>query len=406
MAAQLLVHCATASPEQPLSTSGLPTVVSVEPASQDLPMPTARPTPPETSTMAAAVCLVGRDAVAKPKAMDCTHASTVLAEVQPWAVSPPEASGIANVSNSDALSQPVAPSQSQGGQPWVSPVEPVVVPQRAPATQPNWEAMLAALPGAPQFSDTPVRVTASPNISHSNARQWEVRPASGSQLYQLRIASLRAGQLYTHTSPQSYASQWHSPATSASYAQWQSLLAQEAAAMAQAQGNNRLTVIVGDSLALWLPVEALPHDRFWLNQSISGETTRQILGRLHYFDATRPDTIHLMAGINDLKNGATDTEVVGNMRQILTRLRQRHPQARVMVYGILPTRWENLPSDRIRRVNHQIANVASQQGATFVDLQPVFADAQGQLRRELTTDGLHLSPQGYRLWQAAIVGEE
>jgi hypothetical protein len=226
--------------------------------------------------MAEAACILGETAGDKPKGIDCAQASLVPVEGQPWAVGIPETSRIANLSAPEqfAIAQPVETPQNQGGQPWVSPVEPVVIPQRALATQLNWEATLAALPGAPQFSDTPVRVTASPNISRSNARQWEVRPASGSQLYQLRIASLRAGQLYTHTSPQSYASQWHSPATSASYAQWQSLLAQEAAAMAQAQGRNRLTVIVGDSLALWLPVR--------------GVATSPILAEPEYFRGKHP----------------------------------------------------------------------------------------------------------------------
>ncbi len=222
-------------------------------------------------------------------------------------------------------------------------------------------------------------------------------------MYQFRLASLRAGELYTRTSPQPYINQWRSAQTTPSHQDWQSLLQREATIMAQAQGTNRLTIVVGDSLALWLPAEALPRDRFWLNQSISGETTTHILRRLHYFANTRPDTIHVMAGINDLRQGATDAQVVSNVHQLLTRLRQQHPQAKIVLHSLLPTRLGRLPSDRIHRVNTYLAYLANQQGAIFVDLQPTFADAQGQLRRELTTDGLHLSHQGYDAWQAAIL---
>jgi len=185
---------------------------------------------------------------------------------------------------------------------------------------------------------------------------------------------------------------------------WKNLLAREAAVIAQSQGNNRLTILVGDSLSLWLPTEQLPQNRFWLNQSISGETMGQILTRLHYFQGTRPGEVHIMAGINDLKNGASDGEVIRNIQQMLVQLRQQHPQARLVIYSILPTRLVNLPSDRIRQINRYIAYVAAQQGADFADLQSTFSDHQGLLRRELTTDGLHLSQQGYDIWQSALVG--
>ena len=229
------------------------------------------------------------------------------------------------------------------------------------------------------------------------------RPSSGSQLYQQRWAALNSGALYTRLSPDSFYDKWAQATQSPTYEQWRNLLAQEAKAMEYGQGNNRLTVVVGDSLSLWLPPEWLSRDRFWLNQGISGDTTAGILRRLSAFDQTRPDTIHLMAGINDLKNGATNTEVVSNLRQIMGQLHQTHPQAKIIVYSILPTRVENMSSDRIRRLNRQIEQATQQEGITYFDLQPNFADAEGDLRLELTTDGIHLTPQGYRVWQLALL---
>jgi lysophospholipase L1-like esterase len=41
-----------------------------------------------------------------------------------------------------------------------------------------------------------------------------------------------------------------------------------------------------------------------------------------------------------------------------------------------------------------------------MDLHPQFADGDGMMRRDLTTDGIHLSPQGYELWQAALARSE
>ena len=229
------------------------------------------------------------------------------------------------------------------------------------------------------------------------------RPRNGSQLFQQRWAALQAGQIYTRISPGSFAEQWQAASTQPTHEQWQALLAQEARAIQAGQGQNALTIVLGDSLSLWLPPESLPRDRFWLNQGISGDTTAGILRRLHYFEGTRPTTIHLMAGINDLKQGASDADVFINLTRIVERLKQQHPYAEIVVHSMLPTRLPHLPSHRIHRINRSIARLAQQQGVTFLDLQPMFADATGNLKPELTSDGLHLNRQGYHLWQLEIL---
>jgi lysophospholipase L1-like esterase len=259
----------------------------------------------------------------------------------------------------------------------------------------------------PSYRPSPALLATEARLSHlgTAAPVWAsgLRPRNGGQLYRFRQASLAAGEMFTRAQPHRYVHQWQRETESPTRQQWQQLLTREATVMAAAQGQNRLTIILGDSLALWLPSEYLPRHQFWLNQSISGETTGHMLQRLHYFADTRPDTIHLMAGINDLRNGASDGDVVHNINQMLLQLRQQHPQARVVVHSILPTRLANLPRDRIAQLNQYLAYVANQRGAEFIDLQSTFADHQGQLRRELTTDGLHLSPSGYEVWQAAMV---
>ncbi|HEY9761114.1 MAG TPA: GDSL-type esterase/lipase family protein [Trichocoleus sp.] len=277
----------------------------------------------------------------------------------------------------------------------------------APPPRPPLAAQQIMRPNAqpstamPQFSRAVAAMRPSPT---ANGFWVTVRPRTGSQLYVQRRAALRAGKLYTRISPNEFADQWQMATERPTYQQWQDLLAQEAQSIAMGQGNNQLAIIVGDSLSLWLPPEWLSRDRFWLNQSISGETSAQILRRLPNFAATRPNTIHVMAGVNDLKQGASDEAVVNNLRLIMQQLRQQHPQARIVMYSILPTRLPRISSDRIRRVNQQVAVIAAQQGVDYLDLQSEFVDAQGNLDRALTTDGVHLNPQGYQLWHSAMLG--
>ena len=230
----------------------------------------------------------------------------------------------------------------------------------------------------------------------------QVRPRTGAQMFQQRWAALAAGQTYTQLPPHSFEAQWQREREHPGYGEWLDLLEHEAQSMAHGQGDSALTVIVGDSLTQRIPTEFLPQDRFWLNQSISGETAALITKRLHLFAHTRPDAIHVMAGINDLKNGATDDQVLSSLRTLMRQLRHQHPNAAVTVHSILPTRWPDLPGDRIQSINQHLMTIAHQEEVEFLDLQPHFTDDQGNLHSTLTTDGLHLNYRGYEVWQSVM----
>ncbi|MDX2216376.1 MAG: SGNH/GDSL hydrolase family protein [Oculatellaceae cyanobacterium bins.114] len=196
------------------------------------------------------------------------------------------------------------------------------------------------------------------------------------------------------------------------YDQWVELLAQEARVVAVNQPP-RLTVLAGDSLSLWFPSQLLPTERTWLNQGISGETSGGLLKRLEVFDQTRPETIFVMIGINDLIRGVEDEQILDNYQQIIRHLSAAHPRSQIVVQSILPhaaelATWEGrdrllrVPNQRIRHLNQELAAIAHQEGAYFLNLYPLFANNQGNLRIDLSTDGLHLNPQGYLVWRTAL----
>ncbi|MEG4851675.1 SGNH/GDSL hydrolase family protein [Microcoleus sp. B5-D4] len=196
------------------------------------------------------------------------------------------------------------------------------------------------------------------------------------------------------------------------YQQWVTQLGREAEAVA-ANRPSRLSVLAGDSLSMWFPTKLLPVDRIWLNQGISGETSVGLLKRLQLFDRTAPDTVFVMIGINDLLRGASDEGILDNQRQIIRDLRWAHPKAQVVVQSILPhsgeqATWENrdrllaIPNSRIRAINRRLKEIASSENVLYLDLYPLFADAEGNLPTELSTDGLHLNDQGYLVWRSAL----
>ncbi|MBW4563150.1 MAG: G-D-S-L family lipolytic protein [Mojavia pulchra JT2-VF2] len=226
---------------------------------------------------------------------------------------------------------------------------------------------------------------------------------TGSQLYYQRLAALKTGQVTKRVDDDNLQAFWE-PDTKRqlTYEDWKSLLALEAKAIGQGQGANRLSIIVGDSLSMWFPKEKLPTGKLWLNQGISGDTSSGVLKRLVAFSATRPDVIYVMAGINDLRKGVSDEVILRNHRLIMRRLRQTHPKTQIIIQSILPTRLPTISNKRIRHLNTQLELIAKQEKATYINIYKWFTDFEGNLRLDLTTDGLHLSPSGYDVWQATL----
>lgn len=226
---------------------------------------------------------------------------------------------------------------------------------------------------------------------------------SGKQLYYQRLGALKTGQIYTRVDDDKVRSLVRSSSKhQLTYEDWKTLLALEAKAIARGQGVNHLNVLVGDSLSMWFPAQKLPSGKLWLNQAISGDTSTGVLRRLSFFSKTRPDVIYVMAGINDLRNGVSDETILRNHRRIIRTLKQSHPESLIIIQSILPTRQQKIPNTRIRNLNEQLAQIAKEQQVNYLNIHNWFTDSEGNLREDLTTDGLHLSTRGYDVWQWAL----
>lgn len=197
-----------------------------------------------------------------------------------------------------------------------------------------------------------------------------------------------------------------------SYQQWVALLGREAQVTAAKKPDN-LVILLGDSISLWFPPSLLPSEQIWLNQGISGETTLGLLRRLELLDQTKPKAILVMIGINDLLKGTKDDTIVANQRLIVQHLKEAHPEAKIVIQSILPhgdkkATWEGrhklqkIPNQRIQRINQRLRALAESESVIYLDLYPFFSDSEGNLRSDLSTDGLHLATSGYQVWSMAL----
>lgn len=268
----------------------------------------------------------------------------------------------------------------------------------------NVPTVLSALPLAPVSA--PIASSFQPEFSTRIAANSSQAPQSGGQLYVQRLAALKIGKLYTRLPIDSFAESWRGATLQPTYEQWRDLLAQESKVVSRRSSDRDLAILLGDSLSLWFPCDRLQSSRIWLNQGISGDTTWNILARLPDLAETRPSEIYLMAGVNDLKMGAGDAEIVWNTERIIARLQEMHPNTKIIVESILPTRSPRIPNDRIAGINAQLKAISQRAGAGYLDLHAEFAAQDGQILPEYTTDGVHLSAQGYAAWQSVFQGSD
>lgn len=141
------------------------------------------------------------------------------------------------------------------------------------------------------------------------------------------------------------------------------------------------------------------------NRGIGGDNSFGVLGRLDDLVAQHPSQVFLMIGINDLGRGLPIEVIVNNYRRILDRLQAGLPGARIYLQSVLPLNETLLKYDylkgknvKVQQLNGEVKMLADEYGFTFVNLHEVMADAQGELKKEYTMDGIHLKTEAYLAW--------
>ncbi len=144
-----------------------------------------------------------------------------------------------------------------------------------------------------------------------------------------------------------------------------------------------------------------------IGNNLSDEDKRGVLKRLDesVFHCS-PTDVFILIGINDLGQGHTPDVIEAGYREMLTRIRERLPAVNLHLQSVLPTRDAFAKhNENILAVNARLKNLAFLFKAEYIDLHSRFADEKGELKQEMTKDGLHLLPQAYEIW-AGVVEEK
>lgn len=141
------------------------------------------------------------------------------------------------------------------------------------------------------------------------------------------------------------------------------------------------------------------------NRGISADVTRGVLNRLNEVTESKPSKIFLLIGINDIAKGASQANILQNIKTILLEVHAKSPETQVYLQSILPVNphFNKYPkhvnkSAEVLQLNKKIADLCNQSRAIYLDLYSHFVNSEGLLIEEYTNDGLHLSGKGYLVW--------
>ncbi|WP_435021165.1 GDSL-type esterase/lipase family protein [Tundrisphaera sp. TA3] len=146
------------------------------------------------------------------------------------------------------------------------------------------------------------------------------------------------------------------------------------------------------------------------NFGIGGDRTQHILWRLENGegDGLKPKVVVLMIGTNNL-GGNKDEEIAEGVTACVAKIRDKFPEAKVLLLGIFPRGLNRDKSQvatavepRVARINEMISRIADGKAVHYLDIGGSFLNAEGQVTREIMPDFLHLSAKGYRLWAEAM----
>ena len=145
-----------------------------------------------------------------------------------------------------------------------------------------------------------------------------------------------------------------------------------------------------------------------LNLGISGDRTEHVIWRLNNGNLRRQQKAKVavvMIGTNNTGHSEQDpSETADGVERILSILRARCPNARVLLLGVFPR--DEMPDGRKRGINdslnEKLAAFHNGKRVHYLNINERFLEESGRLPKEIMPDFLHPKEKGYAIWAEAI----
>ncbi len=162
---------------------------------------------------------------------------------------------------------------------------------------------------------------------------------------------------------------------------------------------------VGNSLTEGGKWQELIHKKNIINRGISGDVTYGILARLDEVLESKPAKIFLLSGVNDMKRGTPNDVILSNFKRMIVMVKTQSPKTKLYMQSLLPVNEAMLPAtyaqvknSKINDLNRKLEGLCREMDVFYINLHPALADEKGNLKKELSIDGLHLRQASYVYW--------
>ena len=172
-------------------------------------------------------------------------------------------------------------------------------------------------------------------------------------------------------------------------------------------------VFLGDSITDWWPrngkdswAKFAPHDPAGF--AVAAMRTEGLLWNITHgeLDGLKPKVTVVLIGVNNILQCPDEKPewVAAGIRKVVATVREKMPETKVLLMAIFPARnpATHPARARIAAVNRLIADLDDGKQVRFLDLGAKFLDAEGNVSKALTRDGLHPNAKGYEIWYQSI----
>jgi lysophospholipase L1-like esterase len=159
-------------------------------------------------------------------------------------------------------------------------------------------------------------------------------------------------------------------------------------------------VFVGDSISDHGEFQEYFPKEVVLNRGIGEDETAGVLNRIDEVVNRNPKKVYILIGINDIQSKVEKDVYQKNMEKIVDSFDKN--STTVVLQSILPINNKDfhntISNEKVHQFNVVLQKIAEEKGIQYIDLHRHFEDENGQLKKELTVDGIHLNGKGYDIW--------
>ncbi|AZZ61433.1 lysophospholipase [Oenococcus sp. UCMA 16435] len=166
---------------------------------------------------------------------------------------------------------------------------------------------------------------------------------------------------------------------------------------------------VGSSLMEIFPIDKMQKDydlglnKIIYNRGVRATTTADLLQHIDtlIFDLA-PSKIFINIGSNDIGFNLLEKTFLKNYDNILKQIKEKLPDTKVFVMAYYPMSgtgadFDDRSNSDLQTANEKVRQLAKRNGCQFINVNEGLTDSEGNLRAELTFDGVHMLPAGFRI---------